>query len=368
MRIFSHVQFALILALSPLLNLSSQVLPDDVRSWQLVKTFIQETGSPLENIDRKSFQTRLTGEAAKIDIEKLKGRWPRFIDVYIDTIISLHERYRKVPGNKEENIPDCIDTILNSALAITTYSNGIYESYSFFCEYDSIWRIESWRQFPSMEERQAISDSILDLDTTAGDYLRQRSILTTLLLEEKSQVEVFMWIRTDATKIAQQLLRSSNWKEFDLTELELDLIGEYDALDDDLTPTELLLHRLNPSALSRLSTQGISKIIRYHHTGKKFYPLFELGNFQDKSVGFLYAPDSIPTPPLSKDMFFTMRPVDSNWWLYKGVLEPSSVSDKNSPVPQQSTQEKTEKGDGSLKRRSLTKRKNDKSQFLIPKE
>ena len=367
MRVIFHVQCTLILVLTPLLSLYSQVLPKDVKSWQLVKTFIQETGSPEKDVDRSAFKNRLTGEAAELDIEEMRGQWPNYIDVYIDTIIALPERYREIPGNKEEGIPDRTDTILRSTLGITTYINGTYESYSFFCEHDSIWRIESWRQFPTLQERQAITKTIVQLDTSSPDYLQQRSMLTTLLVEEKSQSELFLWIGTDATEIARQLLRSTAWKEFSLASLELDSIGEYDVFDDDLSPSEQLLHRLNLSAIKRLSTQGISKIIRYQHLNENVYSLFELGSFEGKSVGFLFALDSIPPPITSKDGFFTMKSLDSGWWFYKGALSLSSKSTEKSPK-ELSLKEEAKSRIQTRRSRSTPTSKGDKSQFLVPKD
>ena len=327
MRTFFHVLCLLIPGALPTLDLRSQELPAEVPAWQLVTTFIQETGSSQQSVDREEFiPVRLTGEAAGIDPETIKGRWATYIDVYIDSIITLPERYRYVAGDKEKEIPPRTDTIRRSALTVTTYIGGKYDHLTFFCEHDSIWRIESWRQFPTSADRTAIGNRIASLDTADPGYVTRRSQLTSLLLSEKDQLKRFGRLKEDAERLVDQLLRSQVWEEIDLYRVFNDSVGEYDPLDDDLSATEQFIFRLNRSALRRLFSNGISNIVRYR-TKNGSMPLFEVGSVGNVSMGFLHNADSVFPLRFTKDGLFLLRPVAPDWWFYKGNIRKSAESE-----------------------------------------
>lgn len=371
MRIFFQAHLLLILGSVPALNLLAQELPTDVPAWQLVKTFIQKTGSPEKKVDRKEFaKTRLTGEAATLDPESFRGLWKEYIDVYIDTIISLPDQYRKVPGDAEKKIPSRIDTIQRSVLSITTYIAGAYDNLTFFCVQDSIWRIESWRQFPTPEERAAISKEMLSLDTADGSFLTKRSQLTRLLLSEKDLRSLFATLQGDASALTDQLIRSKAWSTIDLHKITNDSVGEYDPLDDGISATDLFIFRLNRSAIARLAENGIAHIHRYR-LGDMIFPLYEIGSFGEKSMGFLFVADSSSFPPLEKESFFTLRPVAGRWWFYEGFVREANIASPTPPEGDTGVEE--EKPRQTEKRRSQPRgvpqtEQNEKVELLRPKE
>ena len=102
------------------LPVQAQPLPADARPWQLIRTLIQQTGAPEKNVDRDAFRQRLTGEAAKTDVEDLRGTWPAFTDVNIDTIITLPYRVRPVPADPKNELPPRTDTIERALVYVTT--------------------------------------------------------------------------------------------------------------------------------------------------------------------------------------------------------------------------------------------------------
>lgn len=295
--------------------LAAQQLPADARPWQLVRTIVQQTGGHSNDVDRQAFRTRLTGEAAEIDVEDLKGTWPSYADVNIDTIIALPSRFRYVPANPEAKQSARTDTIERSLIYATVYSSGVLDNWYFFCERDSIWRIESWRQFPSAAQRMQIIEQANNDDTSTIGSFVNRLHLSRLLLNDADLSKVFKEIIDDTEKIIPQLRQSTSWQRLVLAKIMFDSIGEYDALDDDLDPGERLFYRLNQAALQRLQGFGIQQISRT--SGEKEMILLELPSIPGYSTGFAYAstPANLPYP--TKDEFFALKPINANWWLFK---------------------------------------------------
>lgn len=338
--------FVLLFAGGPL-PAQGQHLPADARPWQVVRTLIQETGAPGKNVDRDAFKQRLTGEAARTDVEDLRGTWPAFTDVNIDTIISLPYRVRHVPADPKNELPARSDTIERSLVYVTTYVNGLYDNCYFFCERDSIWRIESWRQFPSPEHRTAIIERMSGVDTAEARSFDERVHLSRLLLNDADLGELFRQIADDTKAIIPQLARSAVWNTLELGRIAFDSIDEYDGLEDGMEPTNRLFYRLNLSALERLQEFGIDRITR---TPEDMI-LLEFPAALGFSAGFAYTPDPGKLPYPAKDDFFTLKPLVANWWLFKrkgneGAETPRTVG------PARVDKEK----------------KSGKASYLIPKE
>ena len=367
MRTFFQAHFLLILCLIAASDLPAQEVPSDIPAWQLVKTFIQKTGSPEKGIDRKGFaETRLTGEAAKLDPESLRGRWRQYIDVYIDTVIILPERYIRTPGDSLKGIPPRTDTIRRSALAITTYISGLYDNVVFFCEQDSIWRIESWRQFPTVDERLRIGKEMGDLDTAEEDYMLRRSFLTYLLFPEKELQKMFTTIKKDASGLTDQLFRSSLWSRIDLYQFVHDTTAEYDPLDEENSPYQLFLFRLNQAALHRLFSNGIWNILRYQD-GRRTLLLFEIASWEGTSMGYLTIANSGESPRIDKDEFFSLHQVAPEWWFYKGRLREENIRQVSEGLDELHPQ------GGEVRKRSTPvnsdeAERHSKSGLLLPKE
>ena len=295
--------------------MTAQELASDARPWQLVKYAVQTIGSHEDDVDRRAFQKRLTGEAATIGAENMQGLWKGYADVFIDTMATIPPRILLVPGVPKNNIPARRDTLERTTVAITTYSNGRYDNYYFFCEKDPYWRIESWRQFPTAEQRAEIADSVTNTDVNASEIFPESIRLTRLLLSDKDQTVLFEEVRDDLDAIAKQLTRSEIWNKFDLSHIAFDSINEFDALDDHLSPLDKLFFRLNLSALQRLRKAGIFHITRTSSNPQTV--LVEIGRWNDHSVGFAYAPKPSDLPVVSSDNFFALKHLDNNWWLFK---------------------------------------------------
>lgn len=298
--------------------LAAQQLPADARPWQLVRTLIQEIGAPGKNVDREAFRSRLTGEAALEDVEELRGRWQAYTDVNIDSIIVLPSTFRQIPANPKAQLPPRTDTIERSLVYATTYVNGLYDNCYFFCERDSIWRIESWRQFPSPAQRTAIIAHVNNPDTALSGSFAARIHLSRLLLNDADLGLLFKDIADDTEKIIPQLSRSAIWDRLDLAGIAFDSIDEYDGLQDNLDPVNRLFYRLNLSALQRLQEFGIAQILRVRgNIDTTEIILLELPSALGYSAGFAYAaaPQHLPSP--TKDAFFALKPLTPNWWLFK---------------------------------------------------
>lgn len=287
----------------------AQELPRDARPWQVVKKAVQVIGSPEDDIDRKAFQDRLTGEAAAIGADNMRGLWEAYVDVYIDSAFALSPLFIEVPGDPAKKIPARTDTIEQSAVYITTLVHGRHNNYSFFCEKDSLWRIAAWRQFPDGKQRADIADMITRSDG------RESMKLSRLLLTDAELNTLFSEVHRDISSVADQLTKSDSWNRLDLSYIAFDSIGEYDALDDNLSPFDKLFYRLNLSALERLRDLGINHITRLALNRKTL--LVEVGSWAGQTLGFAYATSTEELPSISKTDFFTLKPLAPNWWLYK---------------------------------------------------
>lgn len=329
------------------LPVQAQPLPADARPWQVVRTLIQETGAPAKNVDRDAFRPRLTGEAALTDVEDLRGTWLAYTDVNIDTIIALPYRLRHVPADPKNELPPRTDTIERALVYVTTYVNGLYDNCYFFCERDSIWRIESWRQFPSPEHRKAIIERISGTDTVVTGSFDDRVRLSRLLLNDADLGELFRQIADDTKAIIPQLARSAVWNNLELGRIAFDSVDEYDGLDDDMEPANRLFYRLNLSALERLQEFGIDRITRT--SGDMI--LLEFPAALGFSTGFAYAPEPENLPYPAKDDFFTLKPLVPNWWLFK------RKGDEQIDAPKTVGPARIEK-----------EKKSGKASYLVPKE
>lgn len=314
--VFLHIPAVVALWTAPL---PAQQLPADARPWQLVRTLIQATGSPEDDVDRDAFIERLSGEVAELGVGALKGTWPAYTDVNIDSIISLPPRVAHVPADPEANRPERFDTVLRCAIYVTTYVNGLYDNCYFFCEQDSIWRIESWRQFPTPAQRTTILDQVNHRGTPTTDAFRTRLKLTRLLLNDDDLSRLFEEIANDANRIAPHLAAAGSWDRLDLSRIAFDSIDEYDGLDDELSPSSRLFYRLNHPALRRLQEFGIERIARPEEHADLV--LLELGTALGYRTGFMYAPGASKLPYPDKERFFTLKPLTDRWWFYKGKMD-----------------------------------------------
>lgn len=310
-------------------RVAAQPLPSDARPWQVVKHLVQVIGSPEKGIDRDRFRDRLTGEAAAINPDRLRGTWPAYVDVYIDTLITLEPSVVVIPADPTTpEASDRYDTTEHAVVYITTYVGGANDNYYFYCSRDSLWKVESWRQFPTTEERTELVDMMRGATDSEnpGQFLNSIAAGRTLL-QDKELIALFRDIHADAADVAPQLAASNSWELFPIQRIPFDSLDEYQALDGDLSPAERLFYRLNTSAMERLKAFGLRGISK---------PLpgtaavsFDLASFLDHTIGYLYAQGPGDLPGISKDDFFMLKPMSERWWLYKrrGV-----VSYENAPV------------------------------------
>lgn len=341
------------------LPLRAQDLPVDARPWQVVKEAVQVIGSPEKDVDRDDFQERLTGEAAAIGAENMRGVWQAYADVYIDTMIILPPRIVSAPAptvqdkdnQQAKTTPQIVyDTTERAAVYITTYAEGKHRNFYFFCENDSIWRIESWREFPNNQQRQEIVETITDATTTTDTSHQHRFLqsiqLTRLLLTDKELSTLFAEIQPDVNAVAWQLLRSDVWNKLDITNIAFDSIDEYDALDDNLSTFDQFFFRLNHAALERLRDAGVLYFTRPAKYNGAL--LIEIGRWAEHTLGFAYVAAPEDLPEISRDDFFALKPVANNWWLFK--RNGREEYDEQPPLP------------------GSPNRKSKKALLLVPKE
>ncbi|MCE7935774.1 MAG: hypothetical protein DYG96_14445 [Chlorobi bacterium CHB2] len=117
---------------------------------------------------------------------------------------------------------------------------------------------------------------------------------------------------------AERLAKSQQWDSFALRDFDFSAIDEYRELDDDITPQELMMYRLNRAAVQELREQGgIQKIER-----DSAYPevLFFVGGMVgESSYGYLHAATPHALPNVWNHNVVMLKPVAPQWWLYKRV-------------------------------------------------
>src|SRR5690606_516082 len=113
--------------------LSTLLLPGELRSqdvqagiepWRLIRIFIEQTGSTLRTIDREPFAVRLGGRLAGLDPTSIGGRWEKYSDVKIDTVVWLDPLFRSIPPDPEAKMPGRVDTIDRTAVWATVWNGG----------------------------------------------------------------------------------------------------------------------------------------------------------------------------------------------------------------------------------------------------
>lgn len=284
-------------------SLRAQELPYGATPRGVVFTFLTETASGIDSIDRVAFRERLAGEFTRSDPRSFRGMLPAGSRIRIDTIPDLSS------GDGE----------LRRVVAyVTVETGGERENWYFFCAGDSIWRIEALRRFPSAAQRSQIRESIAEIDTTTLPYRLLRSDLQRLLLPDDSLRNLFRGSRADADKVVGPLRRGKLWKDFALRDVDFGALEEYRELDDDIDDGARIFYSLDRGAIERLKrTLGLRRIERDpEHPG---LILFVAGAIDKSSYGYLYAPDGQEIPEVSSDSFITLKPIVEGWWLYKRV-------------------------------------------------
>lgn len=301
---------------------SAQEVESDIEPWRLVRVFIQETGSPSDEVDRSAFRSRLSGELAALDMEsEIVGRWREFVDVTIDTLVPLSPRILTIPPLKVGN-PPRYDTLRRLAVFATTYFDGNYDNSYFFLEQDSMWKITHLRQFPTLDERIAIADRAGAVDTTTPDFMLVVKNQFVLLESDRERRTRFdQEIRSDASSIIAQLDRAPTWREIVLGPIATEEIDPYYTLDEGVSSHDAFLHRLNLAALDRLYRNGITRIYRSAEG-----IALEIGGIGDKSTGYLYRDSTRSGVDLDPDNVFMTSPIDRHWSTYKTGVTPVIVN------------------------------------------
>ena len=307
--------------------LSAQDVPAGTEPWRLIRIFIEQTGSTFENVDRAAFAPRLGGRLAGLDPTSVAGRWVRYIDVKIDTVVRLTPRLRTVPPDPELKRPGRVDTLDRVAVWASTYISGSYDNSYFFLERDSIWRIVEWIDFPGTDERKAIVEAASAVDTTRTDWVVHSRNLLNLLNPDRHHREQFGVMRRDLQEIAGQLSASDAWNRIDLGRIPIDSLDPFAPLDLPESGPQIL-YRLNPAALDRLFLGGISRILTVGGSVR-----FELARFGGRSAGYLYEPDG-SAPGVDAEGDFLMVPLGERWWYYKSFRTPGEPEDQFFTLPE----------------------------------
>ena len=298
------------------LTASAQSVPVDTMPWDLVRTFLSETASPEDGVDRADFADRFGGELADRDPVLFKGTWPAWVDIQIDTTAALRPRIvtHTIVDEDEDETTFVVDTLERFWIVATTYTPRYHGDAYFFCEHDSIWRITAIRQLPSDVERDLIARR-----TEAADALPSIELLRStinLLHADKVQMNRFAAIAEDADELVTQLRGSTNAAPFIPGAIDIDRIDPYAALDDDIDDDQRLIHQLNNAALRRLHDAGVLGIVpREDGT-----ILLEIARRNGQSVGYLSLPEDVSAPALEPDGMFMIRHLSTGWLFYKGVL------------------------------------------------
>lgn len=306
-----------ILLLATASGLIAQDVDAGVEPWRLVRIFIEQTGSPLDDVDRARFATRLGGRLAGLDPVSVKGHWGRYVDVKIDTVVRLDPLLRPISADPQRKLPGRTDTLERVAVWATSFKGGNYDNSYFFLERDSIWRIVEWIEFPTTAERAAIVREADRLDTTREDYIVRRRTILSLLHHDILHRSRFPEIAGDLDRLARQLSRITGWQRIELGAIPVDSLDPFAALDLPEGSRTAFLHRLNPAGLDRLFTGGIARILRH---GAEIR--FEIGRFGGRSVGYLWRPPDTEEVRPDPEGDFLLSPLGGRWWFYRSFHTP----------------------------------------------
>ncbi|MEO5929229.1 MAG: hypothetical protein ABIR47_04800 [Candidatus Kapaibacterium sp.] len=305
MRGFSPIRSLAVLALlvAAVAVGGAQELPRGTTPRGVVYSFLTETASADDSVNRGAFHDRLMGEFAQSDPRTFKGMFPRNAHLHIDSIPLL--------GGAEGDYSRAV-------AYVTVESGGQKENWYLYCAGDTIWRIEALRRFPSPLQRSQIRQSLQEIDTSTAAYRILHTDLQRMLLPDDSLRAILRLNRADAEKIAAPLARGRRWNDFALRDVDFGKLEEYRELDDDIDGSDLIFYTLDRPALERLKRKvGIKRIERDPR-----YPdliLFVAGTLEKGSYGYINAPDSRSLPPVSRTEFITLKPVADNWWFYKKI-------------------------------------------------
>jgi hypothetical protein len=285
--------------------LNAQKLPQSATPRGVIFTFLNETATPVDSIDRLAFAERLKGEFARTDPRSFRGMLPAGARISIDSIPDL--------ARDRDGEPRVV--------AFATVTDVAEKSNLYiFASRDSIWRIEAMRQFPTARQRSQIAHSLgeIDTQTVTGRYLH--SDLQRLLLSDDNLATLLLPSIPDARLLLDMLLRGKQWREFALRDVDFSHVDEYRELDDDIDRNEFIFYRLDRSALERLKQQaGVRKIQRdSRYPGAIF---FVCATVQGDSYGYIYCPLPEWLPQVSSSEFIMVKPIAESWWLYKKVKE-----------------------------------------------
>lgn len=280
----------------------AQELPASASLEELLRVFITQTASPSDSINRSAFRPRLAGALARTSPARFKGTGFYDARMTLDSLIHLPS------GNG----------VIRVAAWVTVESWEGAENIYFTCVCDSLWKIERIARFPTLSQRRQIEESIRKFDVRS-DYDRVlRDDLLRLLLPDHILAELLRDHLAAATTVAERLAKSQQWDSFALRDFDFSAIDEYRELDDDITPQELMMYRLNRAAVQELREQGgIQKIER-----DSAYPevLFFVGGMVgESSYGYLHAATPHALPNVWNHNVVMLKPVAPQWWLYKRV-------------------------------------------------
>lgn len=290
----------LLLLTVPIPIIRAQELPFSATPRGVVFTFLTETASSIDTIDRAAFGERLAGEFMRSDPGSFRNMLPAGSRFRIDSIPNLATagELRRV------------------AAWVTVEAGGERENWYFFCVRDSIWRLAALRRFPTASQRAQIRESLSEIDTTTAAFQMLRSDLQRMLLPDEALRDLFLANRADAGKLVEPLRRSRLWTRFALREVDFLKLEEYRELDDDIDAGDRIFYTLDRNAIERLKrTIGLRQIIR-----EDIYPgliFFVVGSIDRSTIGFLHADDPGALPALSENGFITLRPLGGGWWLYR---------------------------------------------------
>lgn len=279
-----------------------QEIPYSATPRGVVFTFLTETASGIDSIDRGAFRERLVGEFTRSDPRSFRGLLPAGSRIRIDTLPDL---------------PNADD--MRRVVAYVTVETGTErENWYLFCVGDSVWRIEALRRFPSAAQRTQIRESLAEIDTTTPTYRLLRSDLQRLLLPDDGLRDLFRANRDDADKLIPFLHKGKLWTTFALRDVDFFRLDEYRELDDDIAEGHRLFYTLDRGAMERLKDAiGLRSIER-----DPLYPglVFFVGGGIDKSsYGYLHTADPAELPDVSSNNFITLKPIGDGWWFYKRV-------------------------------------------------
>ncbi len=282
-------------------ELHAQDLPRSATPRGVVYTFLTETASSDDSVDRAAFFPRLVGELLHPNPGRFKGFVPPGTTVRIDTIPDL------APSSDGRHHVVAYCRLL---------SDELHEDLYVFCAGDSIWRMEAIESFPTRNERRQLEESLQTIDTTVENYRRLRADLQRILLSDDSLGGLLKHYESIADRVVPTLAVARKWRLFGLRDVDLLGLDEYRELDDDIDDGNLIFYKVDRESLVALDRQlGIRRIERDpRYPGVIFLVAGEIG---ERSYGYIYSTsaDEIPFP--SEQEFVAIKPIASHWWLYK---------------------------------------------------